>query len=311
MKENILFTCAGGAGTLYLAQSLQNDFHVFLADGNEHIAARYMGFPFRKIPFGSNPSYANSMRDLIAEWHIDYVIPQADEEILPCVALSEEGIVRCVAPNRSLVELCLHKKNLMCVLHEKKISSLLPFEKESDVQYPAIAKPVYGRGSRQVHRLDHPTQLSGYLQLYEKGFSDVLVQPYIDGDEYTVSVVVNNINQIIGIVPKRIIEKRGITRVAVSECSDSIIRVCRHIVDSLHPCGPFNVQLTIRDGVCFIFEINPRLSTTAVLTDRAFGNEVALYIQYFDCVDLSSLPVCKGGVNLFRYEAHHFVDESI
>jgi len=304
--QNILFTCAGGAGVLDLAEPLQSTFQIFLADGSDQTAARYSDFPFKKIPFGSSPSYEEAMRSVIREWDIDCVVPGADEELLPLARLQEEHTVLCVMPERRFIETCLNKKKALHALHKRNISSLLPFEKEEEVHYPVVAKPVYGRGSRQMHRIDTKTQLSGYLQLYDKTFSEVLVQPYIEGKEYTVSAIVNNRNHIIGIVPKKVIEKRGITRVAVSEKNIHIEQTCKRIVETMHPCGPFNVQLIMQGETCYIFEINPRLSTTAVLTEKAFGNEVALCIQYGDKDTIESPPTLQEGVTLYRYESHHF-----
>lgn len=307
--QNVLITCAGGAGSLPLAESLPKTFRVFLADANDHITARTK-LPFRKIPMGSNPSYSEALHSLIKEWNIDYIVPGADEELVPLARLQEEGIVRSISPDRGFIETCLNKKQLMRELDAHGISTLLPFEKKEDVSYPAIAKPVFGRGSREVHRIDSNSELQGYLQLYGKTFSEILVQPYIAGEEFTVSVIVNNRNQLIGIVPKRVIEKRGITQIAVTEKNDLIEEVCKRIVEKMHPCGPFNVQLKFLENACFIFEINPRLSTTAILTDRAFGNEIELYIRYFDSSNLASLPTMKEGVYLRRHHEHRFVTSS-
>lgn len=306
--KNVLITCAGGAGSLYLAKSLQPAYQVFLADANDQIAAADAGLPFRKIPFGAGPSFGAALRALIREWDLDIIVPGTDEELLPCDALRQEGICACVLPQHDFMKLCLHKKRLMRSLQEKGISNLLPFETEESVSYPAFAKPIFGRGSRQAHQLDSPEQLRGYLQLYRRSFPDVLVQPYVDGTEYTVSVIVNNRNAILGIVPKRIIEKCGITLSAITEKSDVISHCCDQVVRELEPCGPFNVQLKIRDGIPYIFEINPRLSTTAVLTEKAFGNEIDLYIRYYDQRKPLGLPTLLEGVRLIRHYAHLFTN---
>lgn len=305
--NNVLITCAGGAGSLLLAESLQRTQRVYLADANDLNTALSPRFPFRKIPFGSDPAFADALRSLIGEWNIDYVVPGADEELMPFHRLREEGLIACVMPRGAFVELCLHKKNLMYALDAEGISHLPSFERAEDVRYPAIAKPVFGRGSRQVHCLEHASHLQGYFALYDQDFSRTVVQPAVGGVEYTVSVVVSNRNVLIGVVPKRILEKRGITRSAVTEKNGIIAAVCQRIVEQFQPCGPFNVQLKLCDGVCSIFEINPRLSTTAVLTAEAFGNEIELYIRSFDQDPISLPPVMEEGVAMHRSEAHHFM----
>jgi carbamoyl-phosphate synthase large subunit len=300
---NILITCAGGPVAPYIADSLKDSHIVSLCDASDkHRMANQTTYQFKRVPLGSDPSYLDRMRSLIKEWNIDFVIPIADEELLPLASLHEEGLAICITPNKTFIDICLHKKSLMNILAEKNISLLKAFESESDVQYPAIAKPIYGRGSRAVHRINTPQQLEGYYKLYTREFEDILVQPCIEGVEYTVSVIVNNKNKLIGVVPKRIIEKRGITRSAVSEKNKLIEGVCTRIVEELNPCGPFNVQLKLRDNTCFIFEINPRLSTTAVLTDKAFGNEIELCITYENKKEVQNPPQIKDGVHMYRHE---------
>lgn len=279
-------------------------------DGNDQELVQHAHFPFQKIPFGSDPSFLSALKEVIKQWNIDCIVPGADEELIPCAKLREEGVVECVTPNRAFIETCLNKKQLMHTLHRYNISHLLPFDEKQDVRYPAIAKPVFGRGSRQVHRIDSEQQLNGYFALYNKTMEDTLLQPCIEGKEFTISVIVNNLNKLIGIVPKRVIEKRGITRIAVTERNHHIEQICSHIVDDLHPCGPFNVQLMVLGENCFIFEINPRLSTTAVLTEKAFGNEIDLYIRNINRKRPLPPPILQEGLYLFRSEAHHFFPRS-
>lgn len=303
MKKNILITCGGGGGPIYLARELQKFNNVFLVDGGDQNAAPYLGFPFQKIPFGSSPDFAGEMKKLIATLKIDCVVPGADEELLPVAALQRENpSLMAVLPSADFITLCLNKKRLMQELARAGISELLPYTKCENVAYPAIMKPVFGRGSRQVHTVQTPEQLDGYLKLYDKTFDEVLVQPCIEGVEYTVSVIVNNRNALIGIVPKKIIEKKGITRAAVAEQNERITALCTDIVAKYKPGGPFNVQLKMWNDTPYVFEINPRLSTTSVLTSKAFGNEVELYLRYYDQDIITDPPTFKEGVRLFRYD---------
>lgn len=300
---NILFTCGGGGGPIYLARELQKSHTVFLVDGSDQNAAPYLGFPFQKIPFGTSPDFIKEVKTLVSEWQIDCVVPGADEELLPVAALREEDpSLMAVLPSADFIALCLNKKKLMEELARAGISQLVPYARRKDVAYPAIMKPIFGRGSRQVHIVQTPEQLDGYLKLYDKKFDEMLIQPYREGIEYTVSVIVNNRNKIIGIVPKKIIEKKGITRAAVTEQNERITALCTDIVTTYRPRGPFNVQLKVWNDTLYVFEINPRLSTTSVLTSKAYGNEVELYMRYYDQDTITDPPTLTEGVRLFRYD---------
>jgi carbamoylphosphate synthase large subunit len=61
------------------------------------------------------------------------------------------------------------------------------------------------------------------------------------------------------------------------------------------------------EGKGYIFEINPRLSTTSVLSNKAFGNEVELYIKYYNADEINNPPELKSGVYLYRYDDNVFV----
>lgn len=306
-KKNILITCAGGSSSVYQARKLKNKFNVFLADANEMSIAPYLGFPFAKIPFGSSREFISVLNKLINKWRIDSIIPGADEELLKVAQYCEKNKkISAVIPEKEFIELCLNKKNLMKELALLKISKLTPYLKIKDVKYPALVKPNFGRGSRGVHAVENCRQLNGYLGLYNKKFSELLVQQYIGGDEYTVSVIVNNFNELIGIVPKKIILKKGITKLAVTEHNQSIDKICKKIISKLNPRGPFNIQLKIWKEKIYIFEINPRLSTTSVLTDVALGNEIEFYIKYYNKNINRPLMKFKEGLYLIRHEENYF-----
>lgn len=306
-KLNLLLTCASASGPIYQAKTLEARYGIFLVDGSSYGLASHLHWPYARVPFGNEPGYSQAIEKLVKKWKIDCIVPGADEELLPIRKLSSElGILSVIPQSEAFIALCLNKKELMKALHRENISSLLPYKRKRGVKFPAVAKPISGRGSREVHVIKTHKELDGYLNLYGKKFEDVLVQPYIDGEEYTVSVIVNNLNKIIGIVPKRVIEKRGITRAAVSENNSQIMYMCEAIVKAFEPRGPFNVQLKLKKGKAYIFEINPRLSTTLVLTDKAFGNETDLFIKYFDKSEIKKPPMLKAGVSLYRYEENVF-----
>ncbi|MBI4272960.1 ATP-grasp domain-containing protein, partial [Candidatus Uhrbacteria bacterium] len=281
-KQHILITCGGGSASIYLARRLTS-YNVFLSDADSVSVAKHLGYPFAPLPFGNKRGYQKALDTLVRRWNINVIVPGADEELLSVRDYCDKNPETiAVLPSKEFIRMCLNKGLLMKRLAQENISHLLPYQSLHTVRFPLLAKPNQGRGSRFVHRLENRVQLRGYFALYGLQKSDVLLQPFIGGTEYTISVIVNNKNKIVGIVPKRVIKKRGITHVAVSEKSAPIETICKKIVARLRPAGPFNVQLKIWKNRIYIFEINPRLSTTTVLTDQVFGNEVGLYLHYYN-----------------------------
>jgi carbamoyl-phosphate synthase large subunit len=306
--KTILLTCCGGSPVPYLAKTMRKKFRIVLANADDQrILAASLNLPFELLPFGNAPNYVAAITRVVKKWGVDYIVPGADEELVPLATAHQNGkLPTIIAPTLEFITATLHKKNIVDLLVREHIASLKTFDAISDVRYPAIVKPIYGRGSRAMHAVQNASELEGYFKLYDKAWKDVVVEPEIGGEEYTVSVIVNDQNALIGIVPKRIITKYGITRSAVTERNAAIERACKKIVELIRPCGPFNVQLKLYEGKIYIFEINPRLSTTAVLTDQSFGNEIELYLTYVGQTRIMNPPRLKTGIVFTRHDAECF-----
>lgn len=304
--KKILFTGAGGSSVSYLANKLRKKYKIILSDADPFCAGLNSKYESKIIPFGTDEKFEKTLEKIISNENIDYVIPGVDEELLKFWKIKQKNNnFELILPSADFTELCLNKKKLMEELKEKKIS-YIPTYSIKNSEFPLIAKPIYGRGSRKVHKIENEKELKGYFDLYKLNPQETLLQKYINGREYTVSVIVNNKNKKIGIIPKKIIMKRGITRIAVSKYNKKIGDTCNKIIEKFNPKGPFNVQLKFFEDTPYIFEINPRLSTTSVLTDKVFGNEIDLFIENFNKEKINLKKKMKEGIFMARYEKEVF-----
>jgi carbamoyl-phosphate synthase large subunit len=163
------------------------------------------------------------------------------------------------------------------------VNSIRGNEFNGQISFPVFMKPISGRGSRGAYKIDSNQQFKAYFSLFCSKKEEILVQPLLTGTEYTVGVLCNNKNDLISISSKRIIQKRGITLLAVTENNHKIDELAKRIVKELKPGGPFNIQLMITpNDEIKIFEINPRFSTTSILDYEAGIDLVSLYIQFKD-----------------------------
>ena len=89
---------------------------------------------------------------------------------------------------------------------------------------------------------------------------------------------------------------------AISKYNEKINDVCKKIIKELKPCGLFNVQLQFYENTPYVFEINPRLSTTSVLTERVFGNEIELFLNNFDKENITPNFKFEENIIMSRYE---------
>lgn len=308
MKKKILISGAGGSVFPYLFTLLENDYELYAVDSNMIVKKIYPDKNIIVVPQVKDRDYEITIEDIIKKESIKYYIPLIDEEILKAHALAARlpGL-KVISPNNEFVSLCLNKYNLMKVLGEKSISdvkTILGQDFKFEIGFPVFIKPIIGRGSRGIMKICNKEQFDAYFLFNEYRKKDIIVQRCLEGIEYSVSVIVNKLNNIICIVPKKILIKKGITQHAVTEKNKNINALCKKIVQELCPCGPFNVQLKVtKDGVK-VFEINPRFSTTSILSCAAGVNEFALSIEHFDDANVREVDSFKEGVFLYRrYES--------
>lgn len=282
----LLISGLGGSLFPYLHEKLKNHFELFYVDGDAQLKHLYEKLNFFPSPMVKNPNYWKFIKKIIDEYKIDFYIPLIDEEIVNAKSKIEgyKG-VNVIAPSVEFSELCLNKFDLMRFLQKSKISNVESYTANNyngEIEMPIFVKPISGRGSRGIKKIENIEKLDAYYHLegYEK--HDILIQPLLNGTEYTVGVLANNLNDFISLSCKKIIRKKGITQIAVTENNTIIESVALKIIEQMKPCGPFNIQLMLTpENEVKIFEINPRFSTTTILEIEGGINPVLLYIDNF------------------------------
>lgn len=311
MSKRILISGLGGSLFPYLHSKLIEAGHEpYYVDSNPVLKYVYPKLNFYPAPMVSDKNYKKFISDLCRQNKIEVYVPLIDEELITAAELSEEmDSIKVFAPQADFIQLCLDKFNLMNKLREANISDILTYKGDAfdfQLPFPVFVKPNAGRGSRGIRKIISKQQLEAYYMLEGYKPSEVIVQPFVEGREYTVSVLVNSKNQIISISPKRIIQKKGITISAVTENNSIIEGLAVKITDILKPKGPFNIQLFIaKDLTPFIFEINPRFSTTLVLSYEAGLDELSLMIDNYDKSNVN-IRRANEGVFLFRHWSNSF-----
>ena len=155
--------------------------------------------------------------------------------------------------------------------------------------------------------------LRSYIESSPYSSDALLLQEYINGTEYTVSVVVWRDGEVQAVVPKEIISKRGITKIAVTRRNPKIESLCIKIQEQLKADGPFNVQLRFdaSSGEPFIFEINPRFSTSISLTIASGIDELGgLLSQALYGKSSVKFGNWQPGIVMMRKTVDEFMSES-
>jgi carbamoyl-phosphate synthase large subunit len=267
------------------------------------------------VPPGQSAEFLPTLRRICQQEQVAALIPLVDEELLSALELERDGVA-VLLPRRQFVAVCLDKFELMRHLHEKHIrapETRLGSSDLSHLRFPIVVKPRRGRGSRGVGIARSEEELVSLLKASPCAPEQLVLQSYIEGLEFTTSVVVWRDGEIQAVVPKEIISKRGITRLAVTRRNTKIERLCYQIQEALQADGPFNVQLRldVETGEPIPFEINPRFSTTVSLTMAAGVDEVgSLIAQALGRGKEECGVAWQEGVVLLRRSLDQFVGEA-
>ncbi len=313
MKKKILISGLGGSLFPYLNDKISLTYDIFYVDSDPSLSKLYPDYNFFHAPNVTSNEYESFIKKIILNNNIKYYLPLIDEELL----FSKNKIegfndIIVIAPVADFIALSLDKYRLMIELSKLNISTIDSYKGNNFKwnETSIFVKPITGRGSRGIRKINSKLELDAYYLLEKYEPENILIQELIEGTEYTVGATINDLNQVLSISIKKVIKKKGITQVAVMTENEKIYNVILEVIEKLKPCGPINVQLflTQQDEVK-IFEINPRFSTTTIMSYEGGVDEISLFINQFGKCPIDSIIKPKSGIVLHRRWESVFYNE--
>lgn len=320
--SRVLVTAAGGDIGIGAIQSLQKASHETIAvDMDPHGAGLYIADQGIPVPPATDEAWPKAMAQIVEEYNVDVVIPLIDQELQELdrlqSALSKDTPV--IVPRKELVEKTIDKKEMYEYFSEHGLR--IPdtstadspgglFELQ-DQDFPKIVKPRYGQGGRGVQVIHDPEDLRQYIDENETDASNLLIQDYIGGPEYTSNVAVSKDNGLLSIVTKEVPERDGYTALGITRDNPTVREACRKAFEELEPAGPINVQhMTDDEGVPYLIEINPRFSGSSCLTVEAGVNEFDMLVRDALGEKVEPIDEYETGLSIIRYTDQIYVDET-
>ncbi|MGW8437860.1 ATP-grasp domain-containing protein [Nocardiopsis sp. NPDC055879] len=313
-RASILVTAAGAEGTAGKILGLRDaGYRVVAVDTDPEATGLYLADQAYVVPPGQSPEYVPEITRICAAERIRAIVPLVDEELVAVWALAKLGI-QILLPHADLVTRCLDKLTLMEFLDETGVSvprTRLATRGTEDLAFPVIGKPRRGRGSRGVFLARHPSELKEAMGRSAADPDQIIVQEYVTGPEFSVSVVAWRDRRIQAVVPKEVVFKNGSSRYAISRHDSVVTEECVKAAHALDADGPLNVQLRVdASGTPYVFEINPRFSGSAILTAAAGVDEIGgLLAQALDDHRSVVRDSWHEGVAMIRHSTETFVAE--
>lgn len=226
----------------------------------------------RKVVSMKDSSYIDNLIKICTEDSIDLVIPTIDTDLM---VLSEntdkfEAVgtkVMISAPE--MIAICRDKNLTSDFFIKCGLNAPKPVNdyRKYDSGYPAFIKPKDGSSSIDAYKVENEEELI----LYSSQVNDYIVQPYVEGTEYTIDIFCDWMGRPLSIIPRERIQVRAGEVLKTRIClDDKMIEEAKAICKAFKPCGPLTVQL-IRDNrdVDWYIEINPRYGGGAPLSMKA------------------------------------------
>ncbi|MBV5265062.1 ATP-grasp domain-containing protein [Pinisolibacter sp. B13] len=268
-RKKVMFTGGGGAAAEAIRRLWADRYDLYFADAD--VGAIDASIPESArvaIPFARDPSFVPTMIETVRRLDIDVLVPGVDEELSP-LAEARDAFAPCLVlgPPADFVAAHLDKRVSMDLLHRAGLTApqTVPLSAATSLSAPFVAKPRSGRGSRGVAVLATADHIPAYLTLNGFAAENVIAQERIVGQEFTVFVAVDAAGVLRAVAPVKVLIKRGITIAAEIDPDPVVIDYVKRFHAAYPTPGIYNVQLMLRDGVAYPFEINPRVSTTFCL----------------------------------------------
>lgn len=225
------------------------------------------------VPRIRQPDYIPTLLQVCEQERIDLLIPTIDTDLLILAehrAAFEPVGTKVVISAPEKVALCRDKRYTARYFQSVGLFSPDPVDDVGGYcgGFPAFIKPRDGSSSVNAYKVRDERELAEYAARVP----DYIVQPFVDGVEYTVDVFCDFFGNPIYITPRERMAVRAGEVLKTRICQDdTIISEIKALVADYRPCGPITVQL-IKDrttGANWYIEINPRFGGGAPLSMKA------------------------------------------
>ena len=269
-KINVLVTGCGGdigqsIGKILLESDLIADLHgLDISDKN---AAKFIFPTFQTSPRATDKEYIDFIANYVRLNHIDVVIPIAEPELRQYALKGWNGQTigsKVLFANRKALHVGFDKMATVRFLENNGLAHPITMPIASgydDIELPVIFKSRTGSGSKSIIHVEDYASYNFYMELYRT--EDFIIQEFIPAEEgeYTCGIFRSTNGEIRTITFLRELTG-GYSGYGEIIESEAINRLLKNIAEVLDLRGSINVQLRLRDRVPYVFEINPRFSST-------------------------------------------------
>ena len=207
-------------------------------------------------PFRAN-HFSSWLFEFVRDERIDIIVPAIDIATVS-LARAAAGLLEIGAlPVVSSVDVC---EAMADKARADKVYRSLGLRVPDGTQFPLLAKPRFGASSRGIVRISDAAELSFWKTCNRE--EDYVIQPLIEGTEFSLDAFVDSRRHILGIVSReRIVVSDGEVMVTRTKHQDEAINMVERLVAWDRWFGPLTVQVMDDGRRVWILECNPRFGS--------------------------------------------------
>ena len=190
------------------------------------------------IPEADNNSFIDRLNEIVEKYGVNLLLPTSGFDIYPYSEFKEQLIKRGAFPVVSDMDSLVTCRDKMLTYERLKSGFDLPFTTTDPSEigsFPIMAKPRYGKGSRDIMLLDNNDD----IKYVTSKMKDLIFQEYLPGTGYTIDVLSDLEKRALMAVPRiRIQTKAGISTKGRVLKNRKIEDECKQIADFIGIRGP-------------------------------------------------------------------------
>jgi carbamoyl-phosphate synthase large subunit len=295
-KIKILVTGCGGdigqsIGKILNEYNDKFELHGFDIDENTPAKFIYNNFELGKLI--SEPDYFYYLKEFLSENEIGVLLPIAEPELRMYSNLKigdSIGTSKVVKANFEALEIGFDKYKTYEFLKKEGLPYPKTFQCSdfiNQLNFPFILKAKTGSGGKNLFLIQSEREYNFYIASIDK--QDYIIQEYLTGDteEYTCGLYRNKLGEVRNIIFFRRL-RGGYTDFGYKVSNPIINELLHDIASKINLVGSINIQLRMVNNIPYVFEINPRFSSTVLFRHMMGFNDVLWSIQ--DALDLKIDP---------------------
>lgn len=303
---NVLISSAGRRNYIveYFQDCLQTGGDVISVNSIENTAAMFCSSRSLVAPPISSGEYVPFLLDSCKKYDTRLLLSLFDQDLMKISMAKDEfrkEDISVAISDKKVIETAFDKVQFATFLNNLNLESptiyqIDSMETESSIQFPIMIKPRWGTGSIATQIVEDEEELSFFIDYFKRKINnsylkeipglelsnEIILQPFIQGDEYHLDVV-NDLkgNYLVTFPKKKLSMREGETEVAITLKDEVLESIGQKIGSNLNHVGILDVDI-IKSEVdqYYIIDANPRFGGGYPFSHNAGANVPAAILSW-------------------------------